>query len=72
MTGRQAWKSVGMSGDCWNTEESVLFLIYTPVKTASLASKKVLYDEYRRPMLLAMVILPPSVALSVPYFLSIV
>ena len=39
--GRHAWK-VNMSGECWKAEESVLFFIYTPVITVSLASK---YDE---------------------------
>jgi len=35
------WKEVDTSGDRWEAEDSVLFSIYTPVMTVSLASKQV-------------------------------
>ena len=42
MIGRHVWKEMDTSGDRWRDEDSVLFSIYTPVSTISLASK---YDE---------------------------
>jgi len=36
---RHVWKEVDISGDRWKVEDSVLFLIYAPVITISLASK---------------------------------
>jgi len=55
-------------GDCWMAEESVLIFIilYTPVIPISLASKP---STTNKPILLAIVILSPTVALSVPYLL---
>jgi len=53
-------------GGCWTTEGGVLIFIYTPVITISLASKP---STTNRPILLAIVIFSPTVALSVPYLL---
>jgi len=58
------WKGVEMCGDCWMTEESVLIFIYRPVVFLSLASKP---STTNRPILLAIIILSPTVALSVLY-----
>ena len=52
-------KEVVTSGDHWKDKESVLFSVYTPVITVSLASK---YNTKNRPKLLSIVILSPSVA----------
>ena len=60
------WKEVETSGDHWKAEETVLFFIYTPVIPIGLASKP---STTNRPILLAIVILSPTVALSVPYLL---
>ena len=60
------WMGVETCGDCWMAEESVLIFIYTPVISISLASKP---NTQNRPILLAIIILPPTVALLVPYFL---
>ena len=40
MIGRHVWKKVDMSGDRWKAEDSVMFFIYTPIFTVSLAGKK--------------------------------
>ena len=56
-------------GDSWMVEESVLFSIYTPVISISSASKQ---STQNRPILLAIIILSPTVALSVPYLLLVV
>ena len=53
-------------GDCWAVEESVLIFIYTPVISFSLVSK---LSTQNTPILLAIIILPPTAALSVPYLL---
>ena len=59
------WKEVDTSGDRWKGEDNVLFSIFSChyrqfSKQASTTN---------RPRLLAIVILSPSVALSVPYSL---
>jgi len=54
------------SGNLWTAEGSVLFFIYTPVITISLVSKP---STTNKPILLAIVILSPTVTLSVPYLL---
>ena len=59
---RQVWMEVETWGDCW----SVLIFIYTPVIYISLVNKPSTQNRY---ILLAIIILPPTVALSVPYFL---
>ena len=50
-------------GDCW-TAESVITFIYTPVISIALVSKS---STTNRPILLAIIVLSPTVALSVPY-----
>ena len=50
-------------GDCW-TAESVMTFIYTPVTPIALVSKS---STTNRPILLAIIVLSPTVALSVPY-----
>ena len=66
MMRRYVWKEVEVCGGCWTTEESVLIFIYTPVISLNLASKP---STQNRPILLAIIILSPTVALSVPYLL---
>ena len=64
MMRRHVWKEVEMCGDCW-TEGGVL-IPYTPVISLSLASKPCTQN---RPILLTIIILSHTVALSVPYLL---
>ena len=54
------------SGDHWKVKESVFFFIYTPVISLNLAGKP---STTNKPILLAMIILSSTVALSVPYLL---
>jgi len=63
---RQVWMEVETCGDCWTVEESVLIFIYTPVISISLASKP---STQNRPILLAIIIPSPTIALLVPYLL---
>ena len=63
MIRRHVWMKVDISGDLWKAEDSVLFFIYTPVTTLSLASK---HEGYKLP---AIIIHTLSAALSAPYFL---
>jgi len=57
-------------GDSWKVVKSVLIFIYTPVISISLASqaKQAKYAESKT-ILLAIIVLPPTVALFVPYLL---
>lgn len=57
---------VETGGDYWMAKESVLIFIYSPVIPISLASKP---STTSKPILLAIVILSPIVAFSVPYLL---
>ena len=59
-------KEVETSGNHWKAKEGVMFFIYTPAITISLASK---LGTTNRLILLAIAILSPTVALSVPYLL---
>ena len=63
---RHVWIKVETCGDCRKVMKSVLFFIYTPVISISLASKP---NTQNRPILLAIIILPPTVAHSAPYLL---
>jgi len=58
------WKEVEMCGDCLMTEERVLIFIYTPGISLSLAGKP---STQNIPILLAIIILSPTVAPSVSY-----
>jgi len=60
------WMEVETCGDCWMAEESILIFIYTPVTSISLAGKP---STMNKPILLVVVILSPTVALSVTYLL---
>ena len=53
-------------GDSWKVVKRVLIFIYTPVISISLASKP---STQNKPILLAILIFSPTVALSVPYLL---
>jgi len=63
---RHVWKEVETSGDHGKAKERVLFFIYTPVIPLSLASKP---STANKLILLAIIILSPTVALSAPYLL---
>jgi len=58
--GRHAWRGAGMSGDRWKVGDNVMYSIYVPVFTVSLASKK------NRPKLLA---IHPLVAIQCRIFI---
>ena len=51
-------------GDCWTAEESVLIFIYTPVISIGLVSN---LSTTNRLILLPIIVLSPTVALSMPY-----
>ena len=66
MMRRNVWMEVETCVDCWMSEESILIFIHTPAITISLVTKP---STRNRPILLAVIILPLTVALSVPYLL---
>ena len=63
---RHVWIKVETCGDCRKVMKSVLISTYTPVISISLASKP---SAQNRPILLAIIILPPTVVHSAPYLL---
>ena len=59
-------KEVEMSGDRWEAEDSVLFSIYTPIITVSLASKQVRRIDLSYSLSLSSL---PLLPFAVPYLL---
>ena len=66
MMRRHVWMELEMCGQCWTAEENILIFIYTLVITISLASEP---STTNKPIFLAIVVLLPTLAPSVPYLL---
>ena len=63
---RHVWIKVETCSDSWMDEESVFIFIYTLAISISLVSKP---STTNRSLLLVVIVLPPTIALFVPYLL---